>query len=143
MRDSLSSLPASGPVFDKAGPFLYNEVGQSIPSPTQGPEGRGRSGEIMRGTDCPNIMKGDIIMETVVQLIQTVGFPIACAVAMFIMLNNEQKAHKEESQQLTTTITDLKISFSDAINQQKAEMVNAINNNTLVIQKLLDRMDDK
>ena len=82
-------------------------------------------------------------METVVQLIQTVGFPIACAVAMFIMLNNEQKAHKEESQQLTTTITDLKISFSDAINQQKSEMVNAINNNTLVIQKLLDRMDEK
>lgn len=82
-------------------------------------------------------------METVVQLIQTVGFPIACAVAMFMMLNNEQKAHKEESQQLTATITDLKISFSDAINQQKSEMVNAINNNTLVIQKLLDRMDDK
>lgn len=82
-------------------------------------------------------------METVVQLIQTVGFPIACAVAMFMMLNNEQKAHKEESQQLTATITDLKISFSDAINQQKSEMVNAINNNTLVIQKLLDRMDEK
>lgn len=82
-------------------------------------------------------------METVVQLIQTVGFPIACAVAMFMMLNNEQKAHKEESQQLTATITDLKISFSDTINQQKSEMVNAINNNTLVIQKLLDRMDEK
>ena len=82
-------------------------------------------------------------METVVQLIQTVGFPIACAVAMFMMLNNEQKAHKEESQQLTATITDLKLSFSEAINQQKSEMVNAINNNTLVIQKLLDRMDEK
>ena len=40
-------------------------------------------------------------METVVSLIQTVGFPIACAVAMFIMLNNEQKAHKEESAQLS------------------------------------------
>ncbi len=82
-------------------------------------------------------------MDQVITLIQTVGFPIACAIAMFLMLNNEQKAHKEETQNLTATITDLKISFSDAINEQKSDMVNAINNNTLVIQKLLDRMDEK
>lgn len=80
-------------------------------------------------------------MEQVISLIQTVGFPIACAVAMFLMLNSEQKSHKEESQQLTQTITDLKISFSDAINNQKSDMVNAINNNTLVIQKLIDKME--
>ena len=82
-------------------------------------------------------------MEQIITLIQTVGFPIACAVVMFMMLNSEQKSHKEETQQLTATITDLKISFSDAINAQKSDMVEAINNNTLVIQKLLDRMDDK
>lgn len=82
-------------------------------------------------------------MDQVITLIQTVGFPIACAVAMFLMLNNEQKSHKDEMQNLTATITDLKISFSDAINDQKSDMVNAINNNTLVIQKLLDRMDEK
>lgn len=82
-------------------------------------------------------------MEQVITLIQTVGFPIACAVAMFLMLNSEQKAHKEESQQLTSTITDLKISFSDAINSQKTDMVSAINNNTLVIQKLIDKMEAK
>ena len=82
-------------------------------------------------------------MEQVINLIQTVGFPIACAVAMFMMLNNEQKAHKEESEKLTTAITDLKISFSDAINDQRSEMVNAINNNTLVIQKLIDKMEDQ
>ena len=39
-------------------------------------------------------------MEQIVTLIQTVGFPIACAVAMFIMLNNEQKSHKEETEKL-------------------------------------------
>ena len=82
-------------------------------------------------------------MEQVITLIQTVGFPIACAVAMFIMLNNEQKQHKEESEKLTGTITDLKISFSSAINEQKSDMVSAINNNTLVIQKLIDKMEDK
>ena len=80
-------------------------------------------------------------MEQIITLIQTVGFPIACAVAMFLMLNGEQKNHKEESKQLSETITDLKISFSDAINSQRSEMVNAINNNTLVIQKLIDKME--
>ena len=81
-------------------------------------------------------------MEQVITLIQTVGFPIACAVAMFLMLNNEQKAHKEESQQITATITDLKISFQDSINQQKTDMVTALNNNTLALQKLIDKLDN-
>lgn len=80
-------------------------------------------------------------MEQIITLIQTVGFPIACAVAMFLMLNSEQKNHKEESKQLSETITDLKISFSDAINSQRSDMVEAINNNTLVIQKLIDKME--
>ena len=62
---------------------------------------------------------------------------------MFLMLNGEQKNHKEESKQLSETITDLKISFSDAINSQRSDMVEAINNNTLVIQKLIDKMEDK
>ena len=81
-------------------------------------------------------------MEQVITLIQTVGFPIACAVAMFLMLNNEQKAHKEETQQLTATITDLKISFQDSINQQKNDMVTALNNNTMALQKLIDKMGE-
>lgn len=81
-------------------------------------------------------------MEQIVTIIQTVGFPIACAVAMFIMLNNEQNAHMEESKKLTETVNDLKMSFSDALNQQRSEMVTAINNNTLVLQKLIDKMDD-
>lgn len=80
-------------------------------------------------------------MEQIITLIQTVGFPIACAVAMFLMLNSEQKNHKEESKQLSETINDLKISFSEAINDQRSDMVNAINNNTLVIQKLIDKME--
>lgn len=81
-------------------------------------------------------------MEQIITLIQTVGFPIACAVAMFLMLNNEQKAHKEETQQLNATITDLKISFQDSINQQKNDMVTALNNNTLALQKLIDKLGE-
>ena len=80
-------------------------------------------------------------MQDVVTIIQTVGFPIACAVAMFLMLQNEQKAHKEESAKLTETITDMKLSFNDAIHNQEQTITEAINNNTLVIQKLLDKLD--
>ena len=80
-------------------------------------------------------------MQDVITIIQTVGFPIACAVAMFLMLQQEQKAHREESAKLTETITELKISFSDTIHDQENNITEAINNNTLVIQKLLDKLD--
>ena len=82
------------------------------------------------------------IMESLITLIQGVGFPIACAVAMFVMLNKEQKEHKEETAQISSTITALKESFTESMNDQKQDMVNALNNNTLVLQKLLDRMED-
>ena len=80
-------------------------------------------------------------MQDVITISQTVGFPIACAVAMFMMLQSEQKAHREESSKLTETITELKISFADAIHDQESNITEAINNNTLVIQKLLDKLD--
>ena len=82
-------------------------------------------------------------MEDIIKIIQTVGFPIACAVAMFLMLQSEQKAHKEESAKLTETITDMKITFNNAIHEQESKITEAINNNTLVIQKLLDKLEDK
>lgn len=82
-------------------------------------------------------------MQDLITIIQTVGFPIACAVAMFLMLQSEQKAHKEESTKLNETITDMKISFNDAIHSQQTTITEAINNNTLVIQKLLDKMEEE
>lgn len=80
-------------------------------------------------------------MEDIVTIIQTVGFPIACAVSMFLMLQAEQKAHKEESEKLTATISEMKIAFNDAIHDQESHITEAINNNTLVIQKLLDKLE--
>lgn len=82
-------------------------------------------------------------MQDVVTLIQTVGFPIACAVAMFVLLHSEQKAHREESENLSATITDLKMTFNTAIAEQERTITQAINNNTLVIQKLLDKMGEE
>ena len=80
-------------------------------------------------------------MEQAITIIQTVGFPIACAIAMFLMLQSEQKGHREETEKLNQTINDLKISFNTAIHDQETSITQAINNNTLVIQKLLDRLE--
>lgn len=82
-------------------------------------------------------------MQDILTVIQTVGFPIAVAIAMFLMLQNEQKAHREETEKLTETITDLKIAFNDSIRDQEKTISAAINNNTLVIQKLLDKLEEK
>ena len=81
-------------------------------------------------------------MQDILTIIQTVGFPIAVSIAMFMMLQNEQKAHRDESEKLTETITDLKIAFNSAITDQERTISDAINNNTLVIQKLLDKMEE-
>ena len=80
-------------------------------------------------------------MNEIISIIQTVGFPIACAIAMFMMLKKETEAHKEEAQRLTQTIDDMKLSFNDAIHAQETTIAQAINNNTLVIQKLLDKLE--
>lgn len=82
-------------------------------------------------------------MQDILTIIQTVGFPIAVAIAMFLMLQSEQKTHREESEKLTQTITDLKISFAASITDQERTITEAINNNTLVIQKLLDKMEER
>ena len=74
------------------------------------------------------------------EIIKDFGFPIACVIALFVMLQNEQKAHREESEKMSATITELKVSFSDAIREQEKTVTTAINNNTLVMQKLIDKL---
>lgn len=80
-------------------------------------------------------------MDGFIQVIQTVGFPIACAVAMFIMLQGEQKSHREETEKLTETINTLRLDFAESMNSQQKNVTEAINNNTLVIQKLIDKLE--
>ena len=56
----------------------------------------------------------------VVTIISTVGFPIAACVALFWQTNEMQKNHMEEM---------------DGVKE-------ALNNNTLVVQKLVDKLSD-
>ena len=55
-------------------------------------------------------------LETIVQIVSTVGFPIAICVALLWYIKEMVKNHKEETEKFTE----------------------ALNNNTLVLQKLCD-----
>ena len=82
-------------------------------------------------------------MQDFITIIQSVGFPIAVAIAMFIMLQNEQKNHKQESQETRDAMNSMKLDFAEALHNQEAKTTEAINNNTLVLQKLLDKLEEK
>ena len=60
-------------------------------------------------------------VEVLKDVISNVGFPIACACMMFWEMEQERKAHKEES----------------------STWVEALNRNTSVMEKILDRLEDK
>lgn len=67
-------------------------------------------------------MKGGIKMDvnTITSLVTSVGFPIVCCIACFWYINKSDEQHKEEMN----------------------KMSEAINNNTLVMQKLIDKLGE-
>lgn len=56
------------------------------------------------------------MVDSIVQIVSTVGFPIACCVAMFAMWDKEREAHDTEVKEITK----------------------AINNNNTLLQRLLE-----
>lgn len=54
----------------------------------------------------------------IVTLITNAGFPVACTCALFHFLNKEREQHRVET----------------------AELKDAINNNTIVMQRLIDKL---
>jgi len=59
-------------------------------------------------------------VQTLAQLVSSLGFPIVVAGAMFWKMNKQDDDHKEEMNKITE----------------------AVNNNTLALQKLLDKLGD-
>lgn len=59
-------------------------------------------------------------IQAITALIGSLGFPIAACIAMFAMLNKEREEHKSEM----------------------CEVTKAIQNNTLALQALKDKLDD-
>lgn len=57
-------------------------------------------------------------MEEIISIVGNVGFPIACACVMFMQMEKERESHKLESE----------------------KWVEAINNNTRVMEKVLEKV---
>lgn len=69
-------------------------------------------------------------MNDFVQIISTIGFPIACCCAMGYFFKYITDKDREERQALT-----------EQHNNEMHEITTALNNNTLAIQKLCERLD--
>lgn len=67
---------------------------------------------------------------TITQLIGSVGFPIACCVAMGYYVHEETNKQREQ-------ISEIEKRHSDEMNS----ITTALNNNTLALQKLTDRLE--
>ena len=80
-------------------------------------------------------------MEVITNLISNLGFPIAMCVILFYSLNQERKDHRESEEVINRSIVELKETFMQTIHGQQEKMVEAINNNTLVMQRLVDKLD--
>lgn len=59
-------------------------------------------------------------MEEIVSIVSNVGFPIACVIVMFMQMEKEREKHKQESE----------------------KWVEAINNNTRVMEKVLEKASE-
>lgn len=70
------------------------------------------------------------MVETIVQIVQTVGFPIAMCVAMGGYVKYTEDKSREER-------IELQAQHTEEMNSVKA----ALNNNTLALQKLVDEFN--
>lgn len=66
--------------------------------------------------------------------ITTVGFPIVACIALFIYVQKTTKEQREETKELNAQHTAEMLAFKDEIKE-------ALNNNTIALTKLCDRLD--
>ena len=69
-------------------------------------------------------------LNEIVQIISTVGFPIACCLGIGYFYKYITDKDRDERREMT-----------ELHNTEMKEITSALNNNTLVIQKLCDRLD--
>ena len=89
--------------------------------------------------------EGCVMDSNVVQLISglitNLGFPVAMCIILFYSLNIERKDHKTSEETINASIVELKETFTQTIHGQQEKMTEAINNNTLAMQRLVDKLD--
>lgn len=75
-------------------------------------------------------------METWVQLISSLGFPIVACICMALYVKEQTKNNREDVKELNLQHTKEMSDFKDEIKE-------ALNNNTMALNKLCERLDNK
>lgn len=73
-------------------------------------------------------------MDNYVQLISTLGFPIVACISMAIYVKEQTKNNRED-------VKELNAQHSKEMNAFKDEIKEALNNNTIALTKLCERLD--
>lgn len=75
-------------------------------------------------------------METWVQLISSLGFPIVACICMALYVKEQTKNNREDVKELNAQHTKEMSDFKDEIKE-------ALNNNTMALNKLCEKLDNK
>lgn len=73
-------------------------------------------------------------MDNFVQIISTLGFPIVACISMAIYVKEQTKNNRED-------VKELNAQHSKEMNAFKDEIKEALNNNTIALTKLCERLD--
>ena len=73
-------------------------------------------------------------MDNYVQIISTLGFPIFACIAMAVYVKEQTKSNRED-------VKELNAQHSKEMNAFKDEIKEALNNNTIALTKLCERLD--
>lgn len=75
-------------------------------------------------------------IQTFSTLISTIGFPIACCVFMAWYMTDTAKKHREEVQEINKQHTEEVKEINRLHKEEVANMTEAVNNNTRVLERL-------
>lgn len=73
-------------------------------------------------------------MDTWIQLVSSLGFPIFACIYMAVYVKEQTKANRED-------VKELNAQHSKEMNAFKDEIKEALNNNTIALTKLCDKLD--
>lgn len=73
-------------------------------------------------------------MENLIQLVSSLGFPIIACVYMAVYVKEQTKANRED-------VKELNAQHSKEMNSFKDEIKEALNNNTIALTKLCERLE--
>lgn len=75
-------------------------------------------------------------MDTWVQLISTIGFPIVACIVMALYVKEQTKNNRED-------VKELNLQHSKEMDAFKNEIKQALNNNTMALTRLCDKLDER